>query len=73
MEEAEHYQEKCLKVGSVTNTLTAGEPLENVKVVGGWNSLTSPLHYRELLDWFRREVAARIPLGPAATPQLRLR
>jgi hypothetical protein len=54
LEEAEHYQEKCLKVGSVTNILTAGEPLENVKVVGGWNSLTTPLHYRELLDRFRR-------------------
>jgi hypothetical protein len=64
VEEAENYQEKCLKVGSVTNTLAAGEPLENVKVVGGWKSLTTPLHYRELSDRFRREVAARIPLGP---------
>ncbi len=64
VEEAEHYQEKCLKVGLVTNTLAAGETLENVKVVGGWNSLTTPLHYWELLDRFRREVAARIPLGP---------
>ncbi len=59
VEEAEHYQEKCQKVGSVTNTLAAGESLENVKVVGGWNSLTTPLHYREQLDRFRREVAAR--------------
>jgi hypothetical protein len=64
IEEAENYSEKCLKVGSVTNTLDAGEPLENVKVVGGWKSLTTPLHYRELSERFRRDIAARIPLGP---------
>jgi hypothetical protein len=64
IEEAETYSEKCLKVGSVTNTLDAGEPLENVKVVGGWKSLTTPLHYRELSERFRRDIAARIPLGP---------
>jgi hypothetical protein len=64
IEEAEAYCEKALKVGSVTNTLDAGEPLENVKVVGGWKSLTTPLHYRELSERFRRDVASRIPLGP---------
>ncbi len=64
IEEAKEYSEKCLKVGSVTNTLDAGEPLENVKVIGGWKSLTTPLHYRELSERFRREVASRIPLGP---------
>jgi hypothetical protein len=64
IEEAEVYCEKALKVGSVTNTLDAGEPLENVKVVGGWKSLSTPLHYRELSERFRRDVASRIPLGP---------
>jgi hypothetical protein len=69
IEEAEAYCEKALEVGSVTNTLDAGEPLENVKVVGGWKSLCTPLHYRELSERFRRDVASRIPLGstPFAT------
>jgi hypothetical protein len=45
VEEAAHYQERYLKVGSVINSLAVGEPLDNVEVVGGWKSLTTPLHY----------------------------
>jgi hypothetical protein len=42
--DAESCSENNLKVGSVTNTLDAGEPLENVKVIGEWKSVITPLH-----------------------------
>jgi integrase len=64
--DGEHFTEKSLKVGGVTNLLNAGEPLENVQLLGGWRSLQTPLYYRAASTQLKQTVAARIPLSSAA-------
>jgi len=63
-EQAEFYTEKCLKVGVVSNMMDHDQPLEHVQVVGGWSSLTTPLHYKHSSERFKKRLAKHLPLGP---------
>jgi len=57
------FSEKSFKVGGVTALLDAGEPLENVQMLGGWKSAQTVLYYRNASLDFKVGVASRMPLN----------
>jgi hypothetical protein len=63
--DGEHFIEKSLKVGGVTNLLN--KLLENVQLLGGWRSLQTPLHYMAASTQLKQAVASHIPLSSAVT------